>query len=184
MKKTGRNASGLGMLVYMEWIIPIIDYYWSLRKNEIVFEVIMPALVATFCTVLYWKAGKLFIALDGIANIMSTAISILIGFTVMLITILLTSSGPSVDKLKDTETGRMLHNVNITLYQGLHIQFSHTLCSEVFLLLMILFYMFLSGLHVPVCVGIVILIIEIYLTLNVLLSILRGVTNLYFSFFR
>ena len=122
--------------------------------------------------------------LNGIADVMPTAISILIGFTVMLITLLLTSSGPNIDILKNTETDRRLHNDNITLYQGLHIQFTHTLCSEVILMLLIFFYMYLSGLSVPVSVGAVILIIEVYLTLNVLFSILRGVTNLYFSFYK
>ena len=102
----------------------------------------------------------------------------------MLITLLLTSSGPNIDILKNTETDRRLHNDNITLYQGLHIQFTHTLCSEVILMLLIFFYMYLSGLSVPVSVGAVILIIEVYLTLNVLFSILRGVTNLYFSFYK
>lgn len=184
MKKQGKKSAGLGSFVYTEWFIPIVDYYRSLRKNEMVFEVMIPSIISAFCTLKYWKVGKLFMALDGIAEVMPTAISVLIGFTVMLITLLLTSSGPNIEILKETETGRILHKENITLYQGLHIQFSHSLFSEVFLLLLIFFYKFLSGLVVPAWTGVVILAIEIYLTLNVLFSILRGVTNLYFSFFK
>ena len=36
--KDGVNG-GLGKHIYMEWIIPIRDYYCSIRKNEVVFEI-------------------------------------------------------------------------------------------------------------------------------------------------
>ena len=69
------------------------------------------------------------------------------------------------------------------IHIGLHIQFSHSLFSEIFLLLLIFLYLFLKGVGLHIAVGVVILGIEIYLTLNILLSILRGVANLYFSFY-
>ena len=184
MKITSKRSKGLGTLIYMEWVIPIIDYYQSLRNSEKMFEVILPSVIAVFCTITYWKKGKLFLALNRVADVMPTAISVLIGFTVMLITLLLTSSGPSIETLKKTVTDRKLHGTDIPLYQGLHIQFSHSLFSEVFLLLLIFFYMFLYGIGVPIWTGVLFLILEIYLILNVLLSIIRGVTNLYFSFFK
>ena len=99
-----KSHRGLGKYVYMEWLIPIKDYYCSIRKNEVIFEIITPA------------KGKLMIAFDGLANVLPTAISILIGFTVMLITLLLTSSGDSVEHLKTIETEKFLYNKPITLY--------------------------------------------------------------------
>lgn len=182
--KENEKKEGLGKIIYMEWLIPLFDYYGTLRKNEVIFEVIIPAVIAMACSMIYLLIGKLFIALNGIADVMPTAISILIGFTVMLITILLTSTGSGIETLKDKDSDRKLRGKNVKLYQLLHIQFSHSLLSEIFLLLLIFFYLFLYGLGVPKWAGEVILIIEIYLILNTLLSILRGVTNLYFSFFK
>lgn len=178
-----KSHRGLGKYVYMEWLIPIKDYYCSIRKNEVIFEIITPLLISVSCSLVYSAKGKLMLALDGLANLLPTAISILIGFTVMLITLLLTSSGDSVEHLKTIETEKSLYNKPITLYQGLHIQFSHSLFSEIFLLLLIFGYLFLKGIGLSKNVGLGILVVEIYLTLNILLSILRGIANLYFSFY-
>ena len=176
--KDGVNG-GLGKHIYMEWIIPIRDYYCSIRKNEVVFEIISPLLISLTCVAFYFHNGKLIVALDGLSDLLPTAISILIGFTVMLITLLLTSSGDNVERLKKLETEKVLYKKPLTLYQGLHIQFSHS----VFLLLLIFFYLFLKGIGISPLASGAVLFVEIYLTLNILLSILRGIANLYFSFY-
>lgn len=181
MKK--QSVHCLGQYIYMEWMIPIKDYYCSIRKNEVVFEIVIPILVSLSCVFFYFKDKKIKIALDGLSELLPTAISILIGFTVMLITLLLTSSGENVEKLKIITTTKIFYKKPLTLYQGLHIQFSHSLFSEIFLLLLIFFYLFLKGIGLSLAISVIILFGEIYLTLNILLSILRGIANLYFSFY-
>lgn len=108
--------SGLGKYIYMEWLIPIKDYYFSIRKNEVIFEIAVPLLISVVCSFMYFNNGKIFTALDGLAELLPTAISILIGFTVMLITLLLTSSGDNVDLLKTIETDKVLYKKPVTLY--------------------------------------------------------------------
>lgn len=179
-----KKSFGLSSIIYTEWLIPILDYYVSIRKNEAVFEIVVPVIVSVFCSNIYHTHGLVIAALDHLAELLPTAISILIGFTVMLITLLLTSSGEGIDRIKNTATSKKLHNKQITLYQGLHIQFSHTLFSEIELLLIVFFYLFLSGFGCPRWLSIAFLFLEVYLTLNVLLSILRGIANLYFSFYK
>lgn len=174
---------GLGKHIYMEWLVPILDYYCSIRKNEAIFEIAIPMLAAFLCSYSYNARGKLFIALNGLADLLPTAVSILIGFTVMCITLLLTSSGDNIERLKEIQTVKNLHGKKMTLYQGLHIQFTHSLFSEVILLLLILVHLYLKGIWLPASIGMALLIFEIYLTLNILLSILRGISNLYFSFY-
>lgn len=178
-----RSTRGLGQFIYMEWLIPISDYYCSMRKNEVIFEIIFPVVVSLSCVFLYDKARKIEAALDGLSELLPTAISILIGFTVMLITLLLTSSGGNIEQLKHKMMTKKLHKKPITLYQGLHIQFSHSLFSEIFLLLLIFSYLFLKGIGGSRTISTLLLFGEIYLTLNILLSILRGIANLYFSFY-
>lgn len=173
----------LGKYIYMEWLIPIKDYYCSIRKNEVFFEIAVPMIIAFICSALYFITGNFLIALDRLAELLPPTISILIGFTVMLITLLLTSSGENVARLKSIETEKILYKKPVTLYQVLHIQFSHSLFSEIFLLFLIFFYLFLKGLDIQNEFSVVFLYVEVYLTLNILLSILRGITNLYFSFY-
>ena len=174
----------MGKLIYMEWIFPVKDYYFSLRRNDITFEIFIPVAIATFCSITYSHTRKVFMALMGLAELLPTAISILIGFTVMLITLLLTSSGKNVDALKEKELDKKLYTQKINLFQGLHIQFSHSLFSEILLLLIVLAFLCWNGLGMSLYVGIAFLWIEVYLTLNILLSILRGITSIYFSFYR
>ena len=64
MNRPDKKASGFGSFIYMEWIVPIFDYYRSLRKGEIVFEVVLPVVIAVLCTATYYRADKLFVALN------------------------------------------------------------------------------------------------------------------------
>lgn len=175
---------GLSSFIYTEWLRPIADYYLTIKINEAMFEIILPAIAAVVCTCLYYIYGDVNCALRALADLLPTAISILIGFTVMLITLLLTSSGENIENIKKNITDKKVHGKAITLYQGLYIQFSHLLFSEVLLLLVIFFYLFLNGLGWVKGKDIAFLGVEVYLTLNILLSILRGIANLYFSFYR
>lgn len=177
------RSYGLSSILYTEWMRPIADYYLVIKKNEAAFEIIAPAIIAGGVSLLYYKHSVVYNALDGLAEILPAAISILIGFTVMLVTLLLTSSNSNMDKLKIELQDKILHNKKVSLYQELLIQFSHSLFSEVMLLLIVFFYLFLKGLNWVSGYGGAFLGIEVYLTLNILLSIIRGIANLYFSFY-
>ncbi len=181
--KIKKNTGGLGKFIYMEWLLPIIDYYISLRFNETIYEVVLPIIVsiATVGTYIAW--GSVETALSGLASMLPSAISILIGFTAMLITILLTSNGESVKRLKEYMTETEVHGKKVSLFQKLHIQLSHSLFSEIILLLCIFFRQFIYGIIHIKWLNICILFVEVFLTLNILLSILRGITNIYFSFY-
>lgn len=177
------HSFGLSNFIYTEWLRPILDYYVTIKKNEVAFEILIPGVVAIVAAFLYSQANKVESALRALSDLLPTAISILIGFTIMLITLLLTSSGENIERIKRIKTDKKINNTNISLYQGLHIQFSHSLFSEIILLLLVFFYLFLLGLGWNVAVGPFFLAIETFLTMNILLSILRGITNLYFSFY-
>lgn len=178
-----KETKGIGNLIYAEWLLPIQNYYASLRKNECIYEVIFPIIVSAISVLLYKLNNKVNLALNELSDILPTAISILIGFTAMLITILLTSSGSNVEKLKAITSKNKLNGKEIKLFQKLHIQLSHTLFSEIILMLLIFLYLFVNGLMINNTFECIVLFCTVYLTLNILLSILRGITNIYFSFY-
>ena len=176
MKKETR---GLGRIVFMEWLIPVLDYYASVRKSEAVFEMLVPLIIAIISSCVYGAVGKITIALDALADLLPSAISILIGFTVMFITLLLTSETPAINALKAEATQNKVHGKYITLYQKLHIQLTESLFSEIMLLLITFGYLFYKGIGSSDAFEAVILAIEVYLTLHILLGIIRSMTHLY-----
>lgn len=178
-----KESTGLSSIIYTEGFRPIMDYYLAIQKNEAMFEIVSPAVISIACAVLYHRNGDVSKALDMLAELLPTAISILIGFTVMLITLLLTSPETNIDRLKGQTLGKKLHGKQMTLYQGLLVQFCHLLFSEIILLIIVFLYLFLQGLNWDEKLNSVFLCIEVYFTLNILLSIIRGVANLYFSFY-
>ena len=177
------RKKGLGNKINLEWLFLVVDYYLTTTGKEFISEVILPMIVSFIVTVIYCIHNLVFYALEGLSNVLPTVMSFLIGFTVMLITLLMTINGDSINVLKNTESNKRLRNKEITLYQCLLIQFSHVLFSEVVLMLLVFLYMFWNGLRMPVYVAVVVLAVQIYQVLNILFSIIRGVSNLYFSFF-
>lgn len=123
------------------------------------------------------------IALDALAELLPTAVSILIGFTVMLITLLLTTDSDQISKLKTEITENRVRGKKITLYQKLHIQLTESLFSEVFLLLTVFAYLFYSGITSVLLTEIAFLLVEVYLTAHILLGIIRSITHLYCVFY-
>ena len=95
-----KEHTGLGKIIYTEWIILVVDYYRALRKCEVIYEIVVPLFVAGLCSICYYHFGKVYVALKGLSNVLPTAISILIGFTAMLITLLLTSDNQNISALK------------------------------------------------------------------------------------
>lgn len=174
---------GLGQILFMEWLFPVFDYYSSLRKSERRFEILLPLLAAIISSAVYVKIGKVSIALDALAELLPTAVSILIGFTVMLITLLLTTDSEQIRKLKEEITENRVRGKKITLYQKLHIQLTESLFSEVFLLLAVFAYLFYSGIASARLMEIIFLIAEVYLTAHILLGIIRSITHLYCVFY-
>ena len=174
---------GFGQILFMEWLFPVFDYYSSLRKSERRFEILLPLLVALVSSAVYVKIGKVSIALDALAELLPTAVSILIGFTVMLITLLLTTDSDQISKLKTEITENRVRGKKITLYQKLHIQLTESLFSEVFLLLTVFAYLFYSGITSVLLTEIAFLLVEVYLTAHILLGIIRSITHLYCVFY-
>lgn len=178
-----RDSGGLGRIIYNEWLIPIVDYYCILNRPIKVYELLIPFLISSSCTAIYYFTNNISQAISKLSEVLPDVIAILIGFTFTFITLILTSSGPSIEKIKKKETDKVLHNKKVTLFQELHIQFTHSLFTEVILMLLIFLYLYISPLVSCIFLDAAFLFIDVMLLLNILLSILRGITNLYFSFY-
>ena len=175
------DKKGLGSLMYCEWIYPVKDYFLSSSKSEIIFEIMMPVIVSIIITGVC--ATHKIVEAAVMAEVLITLISVLIGFSVMLVTLLLTSGGDGVKDLKEKNIEKKLYNKKISLYQKLHIQFVYSLISEIFLMISILLFYFMQSIVQNVVLECVFLFWFVAMTLNILLSIMRGITNIYFSYY-
>lgn len=178
-----RDKNGLGKAIWMEWVDLLIGHSKSVRRNEKMFDIGLPLLVALAAGMLYWKAGKVTPALDAMAELLPSVVPTLIGFTVLFITLILSTDTPAIKKLKEKDSEAKWGNgKKMSVFQVLYIQLTESLFSEVTLLLLVMAYLFYSGLWKIAWLELVILAAEVYLTLHILLGIIRSMTNLYFTF--
>lgn len=155
-----------------------------MKVKYFIYELVIPAVIGLVCASVYACNNKVEIALGKLCDILPDTIAILIGFSTLLITLLLTGNEKAIDRLKKQKTEMELDNCKVSLYQCLHIQFTHSIFTEILLILLIFLYLFLKVFRFPVIVHTIFLGLFVILTLNIFLSLLRGITNLYFSYFK
>lgn len=177
------DKKGLGRILFLEWVFPLKDYYLSTSQNELIFENLMPIIIAAITTIICECNKVVALSTDKLAEILLTLTSVLIGFSVMLVTLLLTSSGDGVNVLKEKKTSKKIYDKSVNLFQKLHIQFVTSLINEIILLLLVLLYYFISGMIKEGVWQCAFLLVFVYMILFILLSIMRGITNVYFSYY-
>lgn len=173
----------IGRIFYFEWLILVIDYFKSIGLKEKIFDVVVPFGAGCIVSIICMIYGKIDFATKQLADVLISLISILIGFSVMLVTLLLTSGGRGIEELKQKKTDKIIHNEKVSLFQKLHIQFTFSLICEILLLIIILSYYFFITITNIGYWQMFFLIIFISMTLNILLSIFRGIVNVYFVYY-
>lgn len=184
MSKSSKR--GLGSFFYTEWLRIPHDYLCSLKRNEFVFEIVFPLIVAVACAVLYYYFDSIQVAIDKLSNILPTILAVMIGFTIMLVTQLTSGSNDNLNKLKEKELSpqKILYSSPMSLYQCLYIQFCNSLISEITLLAIVFISMFVKPMFPPTWLLFVIFFIEVYFVANILLTTIRGVSNFYVTLYK
>jgi uncharacterized membrane protein YukC len=174
----------LAKKVYGEWLVPVVDYYSTLKSNERNYEILFPVIISLIVTITYINYGDSFRALMKLRDILPNALAILIGFTISCITILVASDNATIRNLKDRDSdNRIVRNKIISIFQWLLITFIYILIVQVFLLTFIFFVSFVLQVHRSIAFTTTTLAIEVYCLLHVLLLLVRNITNFYFVFF-
>ena len=178
--KYKENSKGLGL----EWIYIFLDYYSSMDKKTAISEIFIPMAISFVCSFIYSYSNIAEKALNKLSEIFPSAISILIGFTAMIVTLLITSESDKIKLLKNTGTKKAIRKKSVSLYQRIFIQNSLSLFNEILLLLIVFMYMFFHGLGYVNWIGLItFLFIETYLVINILISIFSNITTIYLAFY-
>lgn len=95
---------------------------------------------------------------------------------------MLTTENKTIDILKAKKTDKKLYGKKVSLYDLLHILFTNALLNELILLLVVLFNLFLLGLTCNKLISTIGLVVEEYMILNIIFSMMIGVNNMYWTF--
>ena len=170
----------MGRIIYGQWIILIEHYFKILRFNEFTYEIVIPLISACLASYIYNEILLDIQALSKLREMLPTAISVLIGFTIMAITLLSASESNTITNIKNRESrASYLNGKLISIYKLMLIMFSYALIVEIFFLLVIFFVAFLINVYTCPILVIISLFLEIFLLLHILLLIVRSVTSLY-----
>lgn len=166
-------------VIYIEFLYPVFHYFQTVRKNEAVFDLLIPifaGIIVIFVGIFYNCAITSDNANDLFKTII-TLLSILVGFTISSITILFSTS----DKL-NINTDRKIRNNNINLYQLTNIIFIFTLFSEIITLVINLIAVLLVSYEITFIIEHInkIVILNVILISHILLLNIRNITNFYF----
>lgn len=169
-------------LLYTEFIYPIKHYFSTIKRNELVFDILLPLIVAIIsgyailknqCTITPTNASELF-------KTIIMLLSIFIGFTIASITILMTTRD---DRLK--KNIKRIKNTQINVYQLMNISFIFVLISEITTLIFNLVCVLLLSYKITLFYKYLNMatFINIFLLSHIFLLNIRNITNFYFIMF-
>lgn len=163
--------------MYGEYFYVICDYFSTLTKKEIRFEIFLPLAIAILSCCYTFFSSHLNLQYEFITSVMPF-IGTLLGLTLAALTILLSNSGIE-EKTKEYQTQRKIGGKQISIYRLIVIFYSYLIVVET--ILCIAFYI-ASLFPIPVSdvVAAIVNTVFIMIVFHVLLATVRIVTNLYF----
>ena len=167
--------------MYKSYLILINDYLLTLKRN-IVFDIVIPALVSVMLGFLLSK-NLLHFDNNFIINT-TTVLGILAGFNVTAITILTSMNNETVEKLKEKKTGITFDGIEISFFRKIYILISYSI-----LICLITIIINTIGYLVPWSIffaqkAIVTLkSLDIFIVLHIMFVNIRNITSLYFLYF-
>lgn len=164
--------------MYREFVLLILSYFKTINKKEFVFDILIPLLFPVAFVILDILCVKLEYGNNFIKTSL-TFISIILGFTVASITILLTSNSKNIKEVQKEDSKRQYGLNKLNLYQLLLIPFFYiALIGFIELILGAISVIFSLSNNVYVYA------INIFLVLHILFVAIRNLTNLFFVVYK
>lgn len=166
--------------MYIEFLILIFDYFRTLNKRYVIYEIVIPAFIAVFIFYILFVNNQI-TACSAFRESSLTLLGVLVGFSITIITILSTSHSRNLEEIKTVKTDVKIGNETISLFRLLIINFTYSVVIEIFLIIVNLIYPLFSNnfeiSHVTKYIGFS---IDVFLIIHVLLLTIRNMTDFYF----
>ena len=122
----------IGRLLYLEFLIPVKDYLFTLKLKEFIFDWAIPVMLAILAYIFILKPATFTKETNDFAGQILSVLGVLLGFSIASVTLLLTSTSQTIEQLKNTlAEGRKIGGMPISVYQLTLITFNILLFAEI-----------------------------------------------------
>lgn len=173
-----------GKYLYLEFLIPVKDYFATLKLREAIFDFLIPVMASEILYLYLLKDSPYNDSIKDFNGHILSFLSVFIGFSIAAVTLFITSNNKNIERLQeDYSDGRKIGGRKITLYQLVLIIFTYALVIEVLALIFNLTYFLTSSINSSIkSLWSLFYAIDIFLLMHILSLNLRNITNLYFVF--
>lgn len=167
--------------MYIDFLLLFFDYYRTLTKRIFLFEWLVPLFGSVFVYFSFFVNENSLPIFQNYRETIISLLGVLIGFSITVITLLITTNNNNVEGLKSFETNYKIGNKKINLFDLLVMNFSYSIIVEIFLIVAILFYPAIKTIfNISDTVGFVFLSVSCFSIIHLLFLYLRNVCDLYF----
>lgn len=165
--------------MYLEFFILVADYFKTLSRRIVLYEIVTPFLFAIIVCILIMQGMNTSICKKFIENSL-TLLGILVGFSITIITILTTGNSRNLQAIKNKTTQHEIGGKRISLFDLLLINFTYSVVIEICLIIFLLLApVFLSNIQLSKQVEIIGFSLVVGAVIHVLLLMMRNLTDFY-----
>ena len=166
--------------MYREFFIILIDFVRNMKFKNIMFEIILPIIMSSVGIYFLHRSmvdvSKLYEIFDSLSNTILSTLSILVGFTLALITAIISTD--KFSKIKEYETKYIMDGKAISLYKYLLINLSYTAILEFFLISANVLFISFGYSFLPKTIYLC-MFINAFLCIHLLFVSIRSFTDIY-----
>ena len=172
-------------MINIEWILLVVDYYRSLTTRNFVLEWAIPLLIGELIFINNINNTQNHELMLNVIDTSLSLLGVLIGFSIAVITLLITSSSPNIDEIKQRQTSLFIGRKRLSLFDLQLINYTYSVIAEVFLVitLMILQNVVYVNENKDIMYNVINSIV-IFCIFHILLLTVRNITNFYFIIFK
>jgi hypothetical protein len=165
----------------IEFLLLIIDYFRVIKRRDFLLDWLLPILL----TIIFFYVNLNNLKLTELVRSLSantiSLLGILVGFSIAVITLLITANTKNIDEIKELVAARINEYRTVSLFELMIITYTYSVIIEVVL---IIFNLFIPSINLNensyTLRANLIASIDILLILHVLFVTIRNITNFYF----
>jgi len=159
------------------WLLVFFEYFKVTNTKALLLNLVVAGLI---CFGLFYIPNPINLIkfIEQFINNSTSVLSLLVGFTVAMFTLLITASNPNIDEIKTSLTDYLLYNEKVSIYKMLLIRMVYIILIESILLLFNLLYPFFF--EPCTNLGKIFFGIDAFLLTHVILANINNTVDLYF----
>ncbi|SEA76673.1 hypothetical protein [Pedobacter hartonius] len=165
----------------IEFVLLIIDYFRAIKRRDILSDWVLPLILSILYFILNRTNSQISSTINSLVDNSISLLGVLVGFSIAVITLLITASTANIDEIKKITACRISQYRTVSVFDVMIITYTYSVIMEVFL---IIFNLFLSSFNfnneIYTLKANLIASIDALLILHVLFVTIRNVTNFYF----